>query len=107
MAVRGIVELFRLVKREKELHREILVFLISHDHSTVRIYGHYALIDGNKTTFYCYPVKKFDFTSEEGKDKWTSYKFIKNIYYTWMPTYLKRICSVIDNLLLDLDFEVL
>ena len=37
MAVRGIVELFRLVKREKELYREILAFSISHDHSTVRI----------------------------------------------------------------------
>ena len=32
LAVRGIVELFRLVKREKELHREILAFSISHDH---------------------------------------------------------------------------
>ncbi|PQE24641.1 reverse transcriptase protein [Rutstroemia sp. NJR-2017a WRK4] len=26
LAVRGIVELFRLVKREKDLHREILAF---------------------------------------------------------------------------------
>jgi hypothetical protein len=26
LAVRGIVELFRLVKREKELHQEILAF---------------------------------------------------------------------------------
>jgi hypothetical protein len=38
LAVRGVVELFRLVKREKELHREILAFSISHDHRTVRIY---------------------------------------------------------------------
>jgi hypothetical protein len=106
MAVRGIVELFRLVKREKELHREILVFLISHDHSTVRIYGHYALIDGNKTTFYRHPIKKFDFTSEDGRDKWTSYKFTKNVYDIWMPTHLKRICLVIDDLPPDLDFEV-
>ncbi|ELR05319.1 hypothetical protein VC83_01566 [Pseudogymnoascus destructans] len=43
MAVRGIVELFRPVKREKGLHREILAFSISHDHSSVRIYGHYPL----------------------------------------------------------------
>jgi hypothetical protein len=71
-SVRGTVELFRLVKRENELHREILAFSISHDHSTVRIYGHYALIDGSKTTFYRHLIKKFDFTSEEGKDKWTS-----------------------------------
>ena len=49
VAVRGIVELFRLVKREKGLHREILAFSISHDHETVRIYGHYPVIDGKKT----------------------------------------------------------
>jgi len=51
LAVRGIVELFRLVKREKELHREILAFSTSHDHRTVRIYGHYPIINGDKTTF--------------------------------------------------------
>jgi hypothetical protein len=35
VAVRGVVELFRLVAREKELHREILAFSISHDHAAV------------------------------------------------------------------------
>jgi hypothetical protein len=80
IAVKGIVELFRLVKHEKELYRELLVFSISHDHSTVRIYSHYALIDGSKTTFYHYPIKKFDFTSEESKDKWTFYRFAKNVF---------------------------
>ena len=106
LAVRGTVELFRLIKREKELHREILAFSISHDHEAVRIYGHYPVIDGDKTTFYRHPIKKFYFTSEEGKDKWTSYKFTKNVYDIWMPTHLKRICSVIDKLPSDLKFEV-
>jgi hypothetical protein len=80
LAVRGIVELFRLVKRENELHREILAFSISHNHKTIRIYSHYPVIDRDKTTFYRHPIKKFDITSEESKDKWTSYKFTKNIY---------------------------
>lgn len=80
MAVRSIIELFRFVKRKKELYREILVFLISYDYSTVRIYDYYALIDKSKTTFYHYPIKKFNFISEEGKDKWTSYKFTKIVY---------------------------
>ncbi|KAF7914564.1 uncharacterized protein EAF01_000970 [Botrytis porri] len=106
LAVRGIVELFRLVKREKELHREILAFSISHDHRTVRIYGHYAVIDEGKTTFYRYPIHTFDFTALDGKEKWTAYKFTKNVYDIWMPTHLKRICSVIDDLPPDLDFEV-
>ena len=92
LAVRGVVELFRLVKREKELHQEILAFSISHDHSSVRIYSHYPLIDGNKTS-YRHPIHKFDFTVLEGKEKWTAYKFTKNVYDVWMPAHFKRICS--------------
>jgi hypothetical protein len=36
MAARAIVELFKLVKREKEINQEILAFSISPDHRTVR-----------------------------------------------------------------------
>ena len=80
IVVRGVVKLFRLVKREKERYQEIFAFLILHGHQTVRIYGHYLLIDRSKTTFYRHPIKIIDITSNEGKDKWTSYKFTKNIY---------------------------
>ena len=105
LAVRGVVELYRAVKREKELHREILAFSISHDHRSVRIYGHYPVIEGDKTTFYRHPIRTFDFTEQEGKEKWTTYKFTKNVYDVWMPTLLKRMCSVIDQLP-PVDFEV-
>ena len=107
IAVRSVIELYKAVKQEKELHRKILAFSISHDHSAVRIYGHYAVINDNETTFYRHPIKKFDFTSEEGADKWTAYKFIKNVYEVWMPTHLKRICSAIDQLPSILDFQVI
>lgn len=106
MAVRGVVELFRLVNREEELHREILAFSVSHDQHVVRIYGHYPVIDGNKTTFYRHPIHDFSITALDGKEKWTAYKFTKNVYDQWMPTHLKRVCSVIDELPLDLDFDV-
>ena len=106
LAVRGIVQLFRLLKREKELHRQILAFSISHDHTSVRIYGHYLLVDGDKTTFYRHPIHKFDFTAMEGKEKWTAYKFTKNVYDIWMPDHFKRICLVIDTLPPDINFEV-
>jgi hypothetical protein len=106
MAVRGIVELFRLLNREEELDREILAFSISHDHRTVRIYGHYPVIDGVKTAFYRHPIHTFDFTALEGKEKWTAYKFTRNIYDIWMPTHVKRICSVIDELPPHVNFEV-
>ena len=106
VAVKGIVELFKAVKREKELHQEILTFSISHDHSSVRIYGHYPIIEGDKTTFYCYLICKFNFTEQEGKDKWTAYKFMKNLYNVWMPLYLKRIRTAINELPPDINFNL-
>ena len=106
LVVRGVVELFRLVYREKELHREILGFSVSHDQETVRIYGHYPVINKNKITCYRYPIQKFNFIEFDSKEKWTAYKFTKNAYDIWMPTYLKRICSAIDELPPDIDFEV-
>lgn len=76
------------------------------DHRLVRIYGHYPVIDDNKIAYYRHPIKTLDFTSEEGKDKWTTYKFTKNVYDVWMPTHLQRTCSAINQLPSNLDFEV-
>ena len=106
LAVRAVVELFKLVKRQKELHREILAFSISHDHRAVRIYGHYPVINGNETTFYRHPIHDFSFTALDGKEKWTAYKFTKNVYDTWMPKHLERICSAIDEIPSGINFDV-
>ncbi|KAK0302016.1 hypothetical protein LTR82_018030 [Friedmanniomyces endolithicus] len=106
IAVRAVVELFRYVKREKEIDQEILAFSISHDHSVVRIYGHYAVIDGAKTMFYRHPIHKFDFTALDGREKWTAYKFTKNIYDIWMPKHFERICSAIDEFPPEVNFDM-
>ncbi|KAK0775595.1 hypothetical protein LTR91_025779 [Friedmanniomyces endolithicus] len=98
IAVRAVVELFRTVKREQELHREILAFSISHDHCSARIYGYYAEFEGTETKLYRHTVHKFDFTALGGKEKWTAYKFTKNVYDHWMPMHFKRICSAIDQI---------
>ena len=106
LAARGVVELFRLVKREQELNREIVGFSFSHDHEFVRIWGYYPVINGAKTTFWRYPIRKFDFTERKGKEKWTAYTFTKNVYDIWMPAHFKRISSAIDELLPDQDLEL-
>lgn len=80
VTVKGIIKLFKAVKREKELHQKILAFSISHDYRSVRIYGHYVVIKEEKTTFYRHPIHEFSFTALDGKEKWTSYKFTKNVY---------------------------
>lgn len=105
LAVRGVVELYRVVKREKELDGEILAFSISHDQRLVRIYGHHAVVEGRRTTLYSYPIRTFDFTELDGRERWTAYKFTRNIYDKFMPIHLKRICSAIDQIP-DLDFDI-
>lgn len=39
-------------------------------------------------------------------EKWTAYRFTKNIYDIWMPAHFKKISSAIDQLPSKLDFEV-
>ncbi|KAI3318575.1 hypothetical protein HD806DRAFT_313865 [Xylariaceae sp. AK1471] len=106
LAVRGIVELFCLVNRENEVHRQIVAFSVSHDHRSVRIYGYYPVIDKKDTKYYRHPIRTFDFTEMDGKEKWAAYRFTKNIYDTWMPDHFKRIGSAIDQLPLNIDFDV-
>ncbi|KAI4152812.1 MAG: hypothetical protein LQ340_002693 [Diploschistes diacapsis] len=103
MAVRGIVELFKEVKREDELHRKTLAFSISHNASQVRICGHYPIIQKGATTFHCHLIHSFDFTAQTGKDKWTAYQFTKNVYFEFMPKLQTLICSAIDQIVLKND----
>ncbi len=82
LAVRGIVELFRAVEREDEVNRKILAFSVSHDHQSIRIYSHYPVITGKDTKYYRHPIRNFVFIKLDGKEKWTAYRFIKNVYVT-------------------------
>lgn len=61
------------------------------------------MIEGNKIIFYRHPIRAFDFT--DGEERWTIYKFIKNVYDIWMPILHKRICSAIDDLPIDIGFD--
>ena len=97
LAVRGIVELFKLAKKENALHRELLTFSVSHDHRSVRLYGYYPVIDGPKTKVYRHPIHVFDITALDGKERWTTYKFAVGVY-SHSLTLLKRIHSIIDEL---------
>ena len=98
LGLRGIVELFRSVNRVDELHRRILTFSVSHDEETVRIYGHFPVIDGAKTTYWRHILRKCNYADPRGNDKWTAYTFTKNVYDIWMPTLFEMICSAIDDL---------
>ncbi|KAI9675098.1 MAG: hypothetical protein M1817_001506 [Caeruleum heppii] len=105
VAVKGLVELFRAVKREQELHGHLLAFSISHDDCSVRIYGHYPMIQGDQTSFHRHPLTKYDFTNQEGRERWTGYKFTKNVFDYSVKLH-QRICSAIDDLPTGIDFSL-
>ncbi|KAL2040143.1 hypothetical protein N7G274_007046 [Stereocaulon virgatum] len=106
VAANAVVELYRLVSRQEELNQKILTFSISHDNEAVRMYGHYALIMGEKTLFYRYPIDELDFTRHDGKEKWIPYTFTRNVYDKFYPIHHERICSAIDQLPNPEDFAV-
>jgi hypothetical protein len=87
-----------VLKRELEIDRKILAFSVSHDHRQVRIYGHYADFKEGDAKYYRHTIRTFDFTELDGKEKFTSYRFVKNVYEIWMPQHFSMICSAIDQL---------
>ena len=104
VAANAVVELYRMISRQDELHQRILTFSISHDNEAVRMYGHYPLIKNDNTLFYRHPFKKYYFTSEE--EKWTGYKFTRNVLDMFYPTHHERICSAVNQLPNPEDFAV-
>jgi hypothetical protein len=98
VAVKQVVDLYRKVSRQHELNRKILSFSISHDQEAARIYGHYPVIDGGQTSVDRHTIKKFDITSETGKDKWTTYIFTRNLYDIYGPMHFERLRSAVDQL---------
>ena len=98
VAANAVVELYRLVSRQDELHQKILTFSISHDHRAVRIYGHYVLVDGKDTSFYRHLIQDFSIVNQDGKDKWTAYKFTLSVYHDFRRIHHERITSAADQL---------
>ena len=98
VAVRGIVELYRAIGRATELHRKVLAFSISHDNCMVQIYAHYPEVHGPDTKYYRHLLKFVHLLSEDGKDRWAPYQFVRNVYDSFLPMHLSRIREAIDQL---------
>ena len=105
VALKAFVILFKSVKREKQFDRKIFTFFISHNHRSVKMYDHYPVIEGDKTIFYRHSIREFSFTEQDEKKKWTAYRFIKNVYDHHSLKLHAMICSAINDLSLDINFD--
>jgi hypothetical protein len=98
IAVKQVVDLYRQVSRQHELNQKILAFSISHDDESVRIYGHYPIIDGDQTSIYRHIIKRFEMTDDDGKERWTTYRFTRNVYDIFGPIHIERLRSAVEQL---------
>ncbi|KAL8906528.1 MAG: hypothetical protein Q9207_001966 [Kuettlingeria erythrocarpa] len=109
VALNALVQLFRAIPptvgeggkttlRTQELHRQILAFSISHDNTSVKLYGHYVVIEGDKTSFYRYPILQSDLEFRQDTEHWRYYQFVRSLYADFAPAHLKRVKSAIAQL---------
>lgn len=104
---RGLFELFRLVGRQNELHNTINGFSFSHSDVDVRIWAHLIVLNENSPEFYREPIAKFDIEkTAQADNRWIGWTVAMNILDLWAPDHFKLICSAIDELPADLNFEV-
>jgi hypothetical protein len=79
-AVRVAVGLFRSVKREAEIQREILGFSVFYDNRNVRIHGQCPVVYGSFTSYHRHLISSHRLMADGGKRSWNAYKFIINVY---------------------------
>ncbi|KAL2832092.1 hypothetical protein BDW59DRAFT_139689 [Aspergillus cavernicola] len=102
VAMRGVVELFKLTNRQRELHCKTLGFSISYNHREVNINAHYPVIKEKRDkrdekVIYTYSkLCAFDMRSQ--RDEWVAHRFVMAVYNNWVPYHFKLLCSAIDGL---------
>ncbi|OMP83420.1 hypothetical protein BK809_0004801 [Diplodia seriata] len=57
-----------------------------------------GVASNDKTKYYRHKIRTLYLTDQNGKERWTAYKFTKNVYDNWMPPHFKRICNAIDEI---------
>lgn len=76
-------------KKADSLNGQVLVFSIAHDQQDARLYGHYAIVQGQKWTYYRYRIRKFDLT--DNNSLLAIHNVVRNILKFHRPEHLRRI----------------
>lgn len=93
LAISGVVDLFRAVRSEGSIDREILGFSVSYNHTGASVYGHYPTLNGAKTAIYRTNICKLEFAS--CSDRWAAHKVVRRIYEDWAPMHFRRLYEAV------------
>ena len=100
VAVKALLKLeqkadqYREDKQFESLLGKIVAYSISHDQKDARLYGHYALVEEEKWTYYRHHIRKFDIANEE-RDLLALHYFARNILMIHASKLLKRLQKAI------------
>ena len=91
---RGKADQCREDKHFESLLGKILVYSISCDQKNARLYGHYALVEGEKWTYYRHHIANFDIVYKE-MGLLTLHNFARNVLTVYAPKLLERLQKAI------------
>ena len=100
VAVKALLKLeqkadqYREGKQFESLLGKILVYSISHDQKNARLYGHFALVEGEKWTYYRHHIANFDIVYNE-MDLLALHNFARNVLTVYAPKLLKQLQKAI------------
>ncbi|KAI9888456.1 MAG: hypothetical protein M1814_006903 [Vezdaea aestivalis] len=77
----------------EKLDGHALVYSISHDQKDARLYGHYAILNQERWTYYRYRIKAFDLYNTS--DLLAIYNFVQNLLKDYVPVLVKRLKAAI------------
>ncbi len=103
LAVKALLKLeqkadqYREDKHFESLLGKILVYSISHDQKYARLYGHFAMVEGEKWTYYRHFIESFDI-AHKARDLLALHNFARNVLTVYAPELLKRLREAIGAL---------
>ncbi|MCJ1400079.1 hypothetical protein MMC11_003282 [Xylographa trunciseda] len=100
VAVKALLKLeqkadqYREDKQFESLLGKILVYSISHNQNDARVWGHYALVEEGKWSYYRHHIGKFDIAYKE-RDLLALHNFARNVLTVYAPKLLERLQKAI------------
>ena len=99
IAARAVIQLYRKISSAELLNRNILAISVSHNNTTVKIFGHFAQIEDENITFFRHRIYAADFTADFAFHDWAkAYKTTRGIYEYFFPKHLQRVASALPKL---------
>lgn len=92
IAVKALVQLYLRNGNAEELSGRILVFSVSQNHDTVKIFGHFAMVVGDVVTYHRQSIYEANLNAILTEDEWTRpYQIMLAICQMHFPEHLRRI----------------